>query len=120
MTDDDEFFVRELVDALPILRSALDSHLYYYDEVLSHVFFGEVSQWALATCASAPDAPDLTTFLRFLEQGRATGSADIQDLIDQSFLENICGEEQVAAVLPPLLRSRYQEICGESTGQSRD
>ena len=110
--DDDEQFVHDLVDLVPALRPDLERHRHYYDEVLSHVFFGDLSRWAVAMAADMPLAPELATFLNVLEEGRRTGGQDLCDLIDQSFIENICGEHELAVLLPPLLTERYAEICG--------
>lgn len=99
-THDSENFVLKLTRDVPRLGPLLAQHVEYFDELLSHVFMGDVSRFAIAEFARCTDGggsgcPDLLALLAALEQGFWDGDEGVQNLISVSFLENVA--EEVAA-----------------------
>lgn len=114
---DNATYVRELTEAVPRLQPLLARHVEYFDELLSHVFMGEVSRFAVAEFARCTDGegsgcPDLIALLAALEQGFCDGGEDVQNLIAVSFLENVAEEAVVSpgllSLFGPLLRREIQ------------
>jgi len=93
--------IQALLDNVPALRPLYDQHLEYYDEFLSHVFFGDVSR--LVEACFDPDIPldeDVArAILAVLEAALEAPSDDVDYLIGVSFIENVAAES------PPRLRT---------------
>lgn len=104
-------YIHELIEAVPRLQPLLARHVEYFDELLSHVFMGEVSRFAVAEFARCTDdggsgCPDLIALLAALEQGFCDGGEDVQNLISVSFLENVAEE----AVVSPEFLSLFGSV----------
>ena len=94
--------------ALPHLRHQLDEHVADNQELLPHVFFGDVSRWANSRPASQKD--DLQRLLSIVERRYEEGDSLTANLILVSFLENIDAGTVVERMLSPLLRADYLEL----------
>ena len=79
--------VQRLVDRVPVLRPAYEEHLADYDLVLPHVFFGDVTRWAVASYIAGDNG--WRTLVAFLEEEYADADYDAQAVIEQSFVENL-------------------------------
>jgi hypothetical protein len=77
-----------LVRRVPELHAAYDEHIRYYDELLPHVFFADVSRFVLSR-AAASDDPPVNRCLAFLEDVLEDGDELAQELVVVSFVENI-------------------------------
>jgi hypothetical protein len=77
---------REFVAAIPELQAALDEHVRGYDELLPHVFFGDVSRFArdVATTRNEALARRLADAL---ERMAASPDDDVVNVIHVSFVE---------------------------------
>ena len=116
MSRSTEDFVKNLVAALPQLEVIYREHLADNDELLPHVFMGEIARLVLADVKNAERAGWLSTLLELLESGLCSGRSEIAELIGVSFVENLCAENAaVHSLLPKLgegLRKEFRSICG--------
>ena len=89
-------FVEDLVHRFPNLRPLYEEHVSDFDEILSHVFFGDVTRYVVdlflrwQAGAEDPDGAEkeLRNLLQFLEDSyRDDHGGDIDELIAVSFLE---------------------------------
>jgi hypothetical protein len=115
-------FMDHLVAQVPALEPLFREHVSdNFGEVLPHVFFGDVSRYAVseflrseATGAGVRRVPrELESLLAALEDGLAAGG-DVTELIRVSFLENLprLGEPGygVRDLLGPKLRSELDAM----------
>lgn len=110
-TDATEEFSRSLVVEVPSLAPVLDEHLADMDdELLPHMFFGDVTRWADEAAADPSKDAELGRLLELLDEGLASGSEEVQDLITVSFLENLEDDSAVLAKLSPRLTERRAEL----------
>lgn len=84
-----------LIESVPELQFMFDSHLNDYDELLPHVFFGDLARY-VKMCYQAPyfltESQSLRNngirILGILEEALVSPSPEIQELIAVSFLEH--------------------------------
>ena len=112
MTLSPHTFVAQLTDEFPDLRPFRDRHLAEYDEMLPHVFFGDLTRWLVDSYLADPggrDGPDPVwrRLLDRFEQAYGVGDAGTRELLYASFLENLPypGEpgEEISRYLGPSL-----------------
>lgn len=94
VTSSDLSYVRDLVARFEFLRPLLHDHLAHYNEILSHLFFGDMTEYIISRYEDAlrgDDAArkDVNQLLAALEEGYVSGDGDVRDLISDSFLENL-------------------------------
>ena len=77
---------REFVVAVPELAETLAEHVRDNDEVLAHVFFGDVARYAAAV-AEARDEPRAERLGSALEPMATSRVPDVVNVIDVSFIE---------------------------------
>ena len=77
------------------MNRVYDKHIEDYDELLPHVFFGDLTRYVVelykATLDCSQDKSkwdELDTILSYLEDGISGNDEEIQELIAVSFLEN--------------------------------
>lgn len=114
--------VLRLVDAIPDLRDAYEEHVSDNDEVLPHVFFGDVARYLRQACLeyrSSRAAPPSSwqaaeDILRFMEREWVAGPEVVRELIHVSLLENlVTGEDEcdeLESFLGPELRAALKVI----------
>lgn len=109
-------FVFGLLERVPELRATYDEHLGDNDELLPHVFFGDVTRFAVAASADPIGCEAIKRLLVFVSNGLTDGSENVQELVVVSFVENLIGEHEALARLKPLmpepLRQEVIKICG--------
>jgi hypothetical protein len=112
-------FIHELVAAVPLLALPLAQHQDEYEELLPHVFMGDVARFAIEQhqrlAAGATDSRTaLETLFAVMERGAAEGSEDVKELISVSFLENLIEEltapGDLRSYLGPMTRQELQSI----------
>jgi|GEM_PF-858589 len=99
-------FIASLIVAVPELASAVRQHVVDCDVVLPHVFMGDVTRWATA---APEDAPRTRLFAAF-EQALDSGSDDVAELLNVSFLENLDladGTPRLFAAFGPRLAAEW-------------
>lgn len=77
-------FVQSLVANIRPLEEILAEHIAYFEEVLPHVFLGDVTRWAERQSTTETS---LRRLLDRLEQADAPGVEDVRQLIEVSFLK---------------------------------
>ena len=79
-------FVQSLVSTNPSLEPIYAEHLKEYDELLPHVFFGDVTRWIIDNFET--DQASIHKVIDFLDRGYYYGSDEVNELISVSFFEN--------------------------------
>jgi hypothetical protein len=94
----------------------LDDHIAFNDEVLPHVFFGDVTRYIVKGFdLRSPNRAEACQLLALFERGLEEGDEDVDNLICVSFLEGLPVEEQyhrIRGAMGPLLRTeatRYEQ-----------
>jgi len=89
-------FVLGLIKIVANLRYIYDEHIEDYDELLPHVFFGDLTRYVVELYKSIlKDTSDkgkwdeLEKILTYLENGMSGKDEKVQELIAVSFLENL-------------------------------
>ncbi|MBO9557064.1 MAG: hypothetical protein J7515_00580 [Caulobacter sp.] len=93
--------VHLLARQVPSLAPLLTEHVATYDELLPHVFFGELTPWLIALKdGAAADHAVLAATLSLLEDAWKVGDDSVRDVISISFIENLQGRGQLRAMQP--------------------
>ena len=111
---EDVVVVGVAVDAAPSLGPVLQDHLDSFDELLPHVFFGEVTRWAVLRYEDALDDREVASVLDLLEREFASGRAT--ELIAASFLENLPRSDQSGAGIRQRLGPQLTRYLTEHLG----
>ena len=96
MSNSTNAFVLSLIKIVANLNRLYDEHIEDYDELLPHVFFGELTRYVVNLYKSILDCSsdtkrwdELDTILVYLENGISGNDEKVQELIAVSFLENL-------------------------------
>lgn len=104
-----EALINRLVAEVPALKAVHDVHIAANDELLPHVFFGDVTRFV--TGSFAPDThearDDALRVLAILEHAMQQPEPSVENLISVSFAENLVGEKCLPE-LRPVLGSRLK------------
>jgi hypothetical protein len=109
---------REIVPRLrrevPELAPTLTEHIRDYDEVLPHVFFGDVTRYVCDELARGRvDA--VRSILTVLEMAVTSPDREARDLVGASFLENLESKRAVfdalSALAGPEMRQALKQEC---------
>jgi hypothetical protein len=92
--------VRELVARFPKLSRLLEQHINDYEEILTHVYFADVTNYLVSLPVASRELRDM---LAFLEETFAAGDPDLQELIAASFLENLPFPEESGGEIRDML-----------------
>ena len=105
-----------LMKVAPGLVAVLEEHRASHDELLPHVFFGDVTRFVVSGFADRPDRrAQADGILSRLEGAMGYALDDIQTLISTSFCENLMGEkplEAIRAAMGPRLRAELAKYEG--------
>ncbi|KAA3606472.1 MAG: hypothetical protein DWQ01_17585 [Planctomycetota bacterium] len=121
-----EQLILQMVEAVPGLRPLYEAHISINDELLAHVFMGDVSRFVISgfqdTWESEPYDPPLGEVgevFGILEIAFAKGHPYVTELISVSFLENIYfdsldwkkeSRERIRSSLGPSLLEEFEKI----------
>jgi hypothetical protein len=95
--------VERFVDAMPELRDEWEEHCRFYDGPLPHVFFGDVTRYAVRTLPTA--APDVRARLgAALEELAASADGDVVNVVAVSFFEHLVFGDDADIAALELLR----------------
>ena len=97
--------VNLLLERVPELRSAYDKHVHDYDELLPHVFLGDVTRYVvqqIRLCETGPATP-VERILSFLDQCMGSGDEHVKELVSVSFIENLLEHEDAPAGIKGLI-----------------
>jgi hypothetical protein len=118
MSNQEDAFVRVLIRRFPSLHVVFDEHVDSMDELLPHVFFGDLTRYIVSLLEAShrgdkQKTVELRNILDLLEEHYAKNH-DVQELISVSFLENLPrpGDKgsQLRSMLGPRLTSQLQLI----------
>ena len=116
MSESTRNFTNRLIAQLPELEHVRREHLDDYDELLPHVFLGDVTRFVVLNLPRKDAAGWIDRFLNQIEIGLLSGNDEVGELIAVSFVENLCGENAAIQALLPgmgkLLRAEMGAICG--------
>lgn len=97
--------VRKLLAAAPTLSAVYCKHITDNDELLPHVFFGDLTRVCTRTVgiSTIADHSDVGRILDLLEREFITGDEDVKELISVSFLENLVQTESYYSTIKAYL-----------------
>jgi len=93
MDSNSEAFCEELARLFPDVASVLSNHLADNDELLPHVFMGDVTRYVLS------DPPSRQALVNHLDEALREGGTDLQELVAVSFVENLESSEELERAL---------------------
>ena len=109
-------FMSRLIAQLPELAHVHREHLDDYDELLPHVFLGEVMRFVVLNSPRKETAGWIDRFLNQVEMGLLSGDDEVGELIAVSFVENLCGENAAIQALLPGMGNFSEPKWGRSAG----
>ena len=97
----------ELLRNVPELGSIYDEHMRDYEELLPHVFFGDVTRYVVEQVRSGATGSrsSVARIVHALEEGLVKGNEDVLELISVSFLENLAAYDDVFIALKQIAGS---------------
>jgi hypothetical protein len=116
---DSTAFISSLVNSVPELELLMADHVAAFDELLPHVFMGDVSRFVLTKWhAKAHGSDDAAAVLKAvftrLEIASSSNSDQVDELIGVSFVENLLpdanGLECLQTFVSPEMHERYREM----------
>lgn len=96
-------FIEDLVQEAPELQSAYLQHISDNDELLPHVFMGDVTRLVIEQVGANVKADVLVRILDKCESAMDGADEAVSELLSVSFAENLATEREVMAALGPLL-----------------
>lgn len=109
--DEEDYFLRQLVRAVPALSETLTNHLELHGEMLSRLFMADIARWAVfAANTSEGKADDLSKALQIMDVGWIEGGHNVHEMIADSFLENLEMSGPLWELLPIDLRTAAQTM----------
>jgi len=115
-----ESIVEHIVNEIPALDSLYAEHVENYDEVLQHVFFGDLTRYVsrkfqLRSTPSVPNQDstnELDKIMDFFERAMSSSDPRVQELVSVSFLENLDPQDEaypdIRSALGPRLKKELE------------
>jgi hypothetical protein len=97
------WFCQHLAGQFHGVSTLLGDHLSENEELLPHVFFGDLTRHILT------DSKDKIALVQCLEDAMSSGVTSVKDLIAVSFVENIETQEELANILNGVNGSKIRE-----------
>ena len=89
-------YIQELAMKIGSIKDIYDQHLKEYDELLPHVFLGDLTRYIVHRVRSILSGEhgiegrsEIEIIMQHFEKGMTSGTVEIQELIAVSFLENL-------------------------------
>jgi len=100
-----------LLTRVPELKPVYDEHMHDYEELLPHVFLGDVTRYVVtqARCGEISPGRPLDRILDVLNQCLAGGDEQVKELVAVSFVENLLEHEEVLTILKELIGPHLQK-----------
>jgi hypothetical protein len=106
-----ELFVRNVVATEPELQPLFEEHMEdNFGEMLPHMFFGDVTRWFESELSDDASRPKAVRLLRYLESIYDAAPADVKNVIDVSFVENLTVNGAGVGLLGPQLQEAAREL----------
>ncbi|HEX3654086.1 MAG TPA: hypothetical protein VHU18_14795 [Rhizomicrobium sp.] len=106
-------FVEKLLVAAPQFQGAYEQHLAMNDELLPHVFMGDVTREVIAACHDRSELLRLKALMVFFEEQLKSGDAEARELIGASFCENVADDQRALKVLSPLMGPMLRQFVAK-------
>ena len=105
-------YINLLLTRVPELQPTYDKHIRDNDELLPHVFFGDVTRYVVQQVRSGKTDSLISVehILRVLEQYAVSGNEYAEELIAVSFIENLVEYDDVLAGLKGLIGPNLQTM----------
>ncbi len=111
MSEATEAFVRNVVSTIPTLQPMFEEHMRdNFEEMLPHMFFGDVARWFDSELANDPKSPEAIRLAQYLESVYETAPEDVQNVIYVSFVENLENNGPGVDALGPRLKEAAKEL----------
>jgi hypothetical protein len=103
--------VNKLLDQVPELRYVYDEHIHDNNELLPHVFLGDVTRYVVHRVRLGETGPakPVERILSVLEQYMGSGDEQVKELVSVSFVENLLKHDKVLASLKGLIGPNLQK-----------
>ncbi len=103
--------INQLLERVPELQSTYDVHIHDYDELLPHVFLGDVTRYVVQQVHSGEmgTTKPVGRILDSLERCMESGDDQVKELVSVSFIENLAGHDDVLARLRALIGPNLME-----------
>ncbi|WP_156886038.1 DUF7674 family protein [Rheinheimera baltica] len=109
MTISFQTFMNLLLEEVPELSIAYSEHIDDYDELIEHVFMGDVTRFSEELYFENPDSEVLKRLLHFIDRAFAVEDEKLKELISVSFLENLSRDEKSFEGIRGLLSAKLVE-----------
>lgn len=93
--------IDKLLATVPDLRPVYEEHMSDNDGLLPHVFFGDVTRFAIENAGAPVSDAAITNLLTALDEALADANAEVKEVILASFVENLVGEKAALKLLKP-------------------
>ncbi|WP_027671349.1 DUF7674 family protein [Rheinheimera baltica] len=102
-------FITLLLEAVSELSIVYAEHIDDYDELIEHVFIGEVTRFSERLYAGDPNSVVLKRLLDFIGCAFAADDEKLKELISVSFLENLSRDGDSFEGIRVLLSAKLSE-----------
>jgi hypothetical protein len=120
MSDSASALVKNLVQRVPKLDALYQEHLKDNDELLPHVFMGDVTRFVVAAAAAGSARPkdwaEAQRVVALLEEALASKEPSVENLIAASFVENLEPDEPGFSRVVDTFGSRLKRILEKMRG----
>jgi hypothetical protein len=89
--------IERLLAAVPELRPIYDEHVSDNDGLLPHVFFGDVTRFAIGNAGT----PTIANLLRVLDEALSDADDEVREVVSVSFVENLADEKAALKLMKP-------------------
>jgi hypothetical protein len=125
MSGTDIEFIDQLVRQHPQLRSLYLEHSEYYEALLPHVLFGDISRYVIAQSADLDrNRYFLGSFMSAMELAILSNNESVTNLVQVSFIENLIGEydlmDRLETVTSPTFLRMIKDIISYDLNRSLD
>ncbi len=96
--------IKKLIDLIPELKPIYDDHIDYYDELLEHVLFGEITRFAVKEFSENGHSECIVNLCGVLREALSSGDEQLSELITVSFLENLKGNGKASEAIKNLMK----------------
>ncbi len=104
-------FCRQLADRFPELRPLLNEHEEFNEEMLPHLFFGDVRRF-VEERLDEDEAAQLKPLFDFLEEAYGSGDEAVENVIAVSLLEDLWDRPQIKPLLGSEMSKQYLKYVG--------
>ncbi|WP_443750460.1 DUF7674 family protein [Asticcacaulis solisilvae] len=103
---------KRVAQICPELSELFQEHVDYHEEILPHVFFGDVTRFVEECVKSDKDQDHqaLRKLVEVIEQGLSEHDPDVDNLIYVSFIENVPEMSDILPIAGPKLSAAIRKF----------